>query len=72
MMMIMIMIIIIIIIIIMCLIFKVDYMGRFCGMCGRDEKNNRIWKEELERKDHVDLLSIVECMLYKTGDVIMT
>ena len=56
----------------MCLIFKVDYMGRFCGMCGRDEKNNRIWKEELERKDHVDLLSIVECMLYKTGDVIMT
>ena len=55
-------------------------MGRFCSMCGRDEKNNRIWREGLKRRDHLDFLSIVECILYstvqcilyKTGDVSMT
>jgi hypothetical protein len=42
-------------------IFKVDEMGMFYSTCGRDEKNNRAWREDLERGDHWDVLSIGEC-----------
>jgi len=43
-------------------------------MYGRDEKNKRIWREE--RKDHVDLLSVGECMFviqkFKDQDIHIT
>jgi hypothetical protein len=47
-------------------------MGMFCNGCGSNEKNNRIWRENMERRDHLDFLCIGKCMLYKTGDVCMT
>lgn len=46
--------------IIICLLFREDEVRIFCGTYGRDEKSDRVWREDLKERDHVQVMSIGE------------